>query len=227
VTCLPRTPHVTSNTLDRPARPQERPACGGGSPRPGDACRTRSEPPRGASSGTTCLRCRKWPRRGPSRPITPSAPSQTRTASSSPCGSAAATWSFPCCFPTATLTGRPTRDRTRSLPGPWGCCSRWSPPAARAPWRARTSFSYPRLPSTPQGTGSAGAADPTTARPGRRAGADDCAALRRRTARSRACRAARPPGPRGRPPLARPHLAVSGISGSPARLSLAVAYREC
>ena len=68
------------------------------------------------------------------------------------------------------------------------------------------------------------------ARPGRRPGADDRAALRRRTA------AHVPAEPHDRPVRAvvRPSHGLtwlpyggSGISGSAARLSLAVAYREC
>ena len=50
-------------------------------------------------------------------------------------------------------------------PGPMGpAAAGRAGSAALAPWRARTSSSCPRLPSTPQGTGSAGAADPTTGR---------------------------------------------------------------
>ncbi len=163
----------------------------------------------GASSGTTCSKCRRCRPAGRSPPTTRSARSRT------PTGLIFALWKrgsyvvLPVLLPDGDLDWASYEGPDSLAPGPRGLLQPVGA-GARARHRrpARTLVLVPALAVDAQReqarAAAAGRYDRALARVGD-AGADDRAALRRRTAAERARRAARPRGSRGRAPVARHH----------------------
>ena len=228
MTCLPRTPHVTSNTLDwRPGPRKGQPAGadrGGPRDRAGRGAACRGAPHQGSRARDAA----KCPRRGRSRPITPSAPSRTRTGSSSRLWKRGSYVVLPVLLPDGDLDWASYEGPDSLAPGPTRAAAAGGAgprPGHRGPRghrsRTRACRRRRREPARPGRR-----ILRPGARPGRRPGADDRAALRRRTAAitcrlSRTtARSARSCGPRtgysrGCPALAPRWLAPRATGGAP------------